>query len=118
MTNDEAALLGEEFIYIHPEHGGWFIKKVHRDWEPAWAKDGVCVFLDHDICQARGIRPRVCSEYCCSVGTWPEQMAYALSQNKNENADIIEVCRAQWEYTHGRWHQAVESPATACAAIC
>lgn len=85
VTSDEAERLGMEFC--EPNPGGYRshrMRKVPRDWAPAWAK-AVCVFLypgDHGYCcMAEDQKPRVCRTYKCQQPSRAAEMHASYLQH-------------------------------------
>ncbi|MCP4569005.1 MAG: hypothetical protein GY841_15635 [FCB group bacterium] len=85
LSDEEAALLGKNScVDIESNPNKYEIKKVHREWEPEFAVDGVCVFLsqgeDGYTCTARNERPRICSEFQCTSERWAPKMDFLILQ--------------------------------------
>lgn len=88
IDEDEADRLGREFCYRTAD-GEWGIRRVERDWAPAWAKDGVCIFLYPDRdgfrCMARDERPKMCSEFKCTDPYWAAKLDFRIAEDKADD---------------------------------
>jgi len=87
ITLDQAERLGKEFCYPAEKYPGYYgIKKAHRNWEPSFAINGVCVFLfpteQGFKCMAREDRPPLCSVFECVSTTWAARMDWKVLYDK------------------------------------
>ena len=87
ISEAEADRLGRDFCFeVENNPGRWGIRRVPRSWAPAFADEGVCVFLYPDgrsfKCMAREERPEICSKFRCVSRTWASVMDRCVLQHQ------------------------------------
>ncbi|UCC74332.1 MAG: YkgJ family cysteine cluster protein [Gemmatimonadota bacterium] len=115
--------IGREWFY-QKKKGGWYIRRVQREFAPSWATDGVCIFLTADRrCSIFEERPSLCRDWNCCRRAWPERIEFAKGQLVGLKDGQRRQLRERYKFVE-YWYQGVHPPppssskATACRAVC